>query len=91
MTTPTKVVTSTSDLIPAGLAGYSKGISGFVGLLGAILASVQPFMVPDSEWARYVGLGIAVCGAIGVYLLANTVKPVTVVNGPAVDPAPPGL
>lgn len=72
----TTTVTKTSQLTPDGIAGVSKAISGFVGLLGTVLVAIQPSFPPGSDWARWVGVGIAVCGAIGVYLVSNTFKPI---------------
>jgi uncharacterized membrane protein len=69
-------VTSTSDLTPAGLFGYAKVIAAFV---SGLLAVLVPFLPIDSDVARYVQIGIAVCGFIAVYAIPNKVEPVTVV------------
>lgn len=92
-----KIIRSTADLTPDGILGYAKALSGLVALLGTVLAAVQPSLPQDSQWARWVGLGIAVCGAFGVWALKNDVKPETVVVpsdpllgvvSPPDDPAP---
>jgi hypothetical protein len=67
-------------LVPDGPAGYRKGIVGFVGFLGAVLAAIQPLLPPGSVWAAWVGGGVALCAAVGVYLVPNRMK---------VDSAPP--
>jgi len=77
--TQARIVKSTADLTPRGIAGYSKGISSAIAALGAILAAVVPYVEPGSEWARWVGIGIAVCGALGTVLIPNPVEPVVVV------------
>lgn len=82
-----KVIRSTADLVPDGILGYAKALSGFVSLLGAVLAVLQPSLPPDSEWARWVGLGVAVCGAFGVWALKNNVQPERVIV-PGPDPQP---
>lgn len=87
--TPYNPITSTKQLIPDGIAGYRKAISAVVGLLGTVLVAVQPSLPAGSDWARWVGIGIAVCGAVGVYLAANAVKatppaPVGTADGPQI-------
>ena len=79
---------STKQLIPDGIAKYRKAISAFVGLLGTVLVAVQPSLPVGSEWARWVGIGVAVCGAVGVYLAANAVKPTPPAPVLPVDEAP---
>lgn len=81
-------ITSTADLIPRGLAGYRKSIAAVVGLLGTVLAALQPLLPDGSDWARYVGIGIAVLGAVGVYLAKNDVEPVVVEDPPGLHEAP---
>lgn len=83
MTEP-RLVTSTADLTPRGIAGYSKGIASAAALLGAILAAVVPYVDPGSDWARWVGIGIAVCGVIATVVIPNPVEPVQVVTPPDV-------
>lgn len=73
MTTPQ--ITSTAQLIPDGLKGYSKAVAAFVSLLGTVLATIEPSLPAGSQWARWVGLAVAICGAVGVYLVPNAVKP----------------
>lgn len=76
-------ITSTADLIPAGrIAGYRKAFAGWLAALGALLAAVQPLLPEGSDWARYVGLALAVLGAIGVRQLKNDVEPVEVQDTP---------
>lgn len=79
--TQARIVKSTADLTPAGLAGYAKSIGPIAGALGAILAAVVPYVEPGSDWARWVGIGIAVCGVIATIAIPNPVEPVTVVDG----------
>ena len=80
----TNVIESTADLTPDGFGGYRKAVAGFVALLGAILTAVQPMLPEGSDWARWVGLVIAACGAIGVFFAKNDVKPVAVQSSPQV-------
>lgn len=77
--TDSRTIRSTADLTPDGLAGYRKMFLAVVGLLGTILAAIQPLVLESEPWARWVGLGIAVCGAIGVLEVKNDVKPEEVV------------
>lgn len=77
--TQARIIKSTADLVPRGLAGYSKGIASAAAALGAILAAVVPYVEPGSDWARWVGIGIAVCGVIATVMIPNPVEPVVVV------------
>lgn len=77
--TEARIVKSTADLTPRGLAGYSKGIASAAAALGAILAAVVPYVEPGSDWARWVGIGIAVLGVIATVAIPNPVEPVLVV------------
>lgn len=75
MTQPDVQITSTAQLLPDGLAGYRKAVIAVVGLLGTVLAVLEPTLPAGSQWARWVGLGVAICSAVGVYLAPNAVKP----------------
>lgn len=77
-----RIIRSTADLTPAGLAGYRKAFMSVVSLLGTVLAAIQPMVLEDSPWARWIGIGIAVCGAIGVVGVKNDVQPEEVVVPP---------
>lgn len=76
------IVTSTSDLTPAGLLGYAKGIAAS---LSAILIAVVEFL-PDGDYKRWTQIAIAVLGAIATIAVPNKVQPVAVAN----PPLPPG-
>lgn len=67
------MITSTSDLTPAGVAGYAKAIAAF---LAGLLTVLVPFLPVDSDVARYVQIAVAVCGFVAVYAIPNKVEPV---------------
>lgn len=69
------VITSTADLTPAGVLGYTKALAA---LVSAVLVVVVPFFPVDSTWAHWIQGAIALCGAIAVFALPNPVRPVTV-------------
>jgi hypothetical protein len=75
MTIPTKTVTSTADLTPAGVLGYAKTIAGLVAL---VLGAIAEFLPED--WTKPVQAVIAVCGVIAVYALPNQVRAEAVVD-----------
>jgi hypothetical protein len=77
------VVTSTADLTPDGILGYTKGIAVTA---GAILVAVAEVVGEDWEYNRWLQLAIAICTIIATISLPNPVKPVTVVDA---DPPPP--
>lgn len=87
--TDARIIKSTADLTPDGLLGYAKGIAAFATLLGTALAAIVPYLNPDSHWAQWVGLTIAVCGAVATVAVPNKVKPVVVDPGPIIPPGPP--
>lgn len=68
------VVKSTSDLTPAGLLGYAKGIAAS---LSAVLIAVVEFL-PDGDYKRWTQIAIAVLGAIATIAVPNKVEPVEV-------------
>lgn len=74
--TDARIVKSTADLTPRGIAGYAKGVVNFCGLLGAALAVVVPYLDPASVWARWVGGAIAILAFIGGVAIPNAVEPV---------------
>ena len=79
----TKVVSSTSQLPPAGILGYAKGIAVS---LSAILIVVVDFL-PEGQYKSWTQGAIAVLGAIATIALPNKVEPVVVVDPPADPPA----
>lgn len=82
--TDARIVTSTADLTPRGIAGYAKAVVNFCGLLGAGLAVIVPYLDPASVWARWVGGTIAVLAFIGGIAIPNAVEPVVATPvGPA--------
>lgn len=84
------VITSTADLEPDGLAGYAKWIVAGIGFLGALLAFIEPYFPEGSDWARWLGIAIALCGWLGTYLVANVFKPVVVAPAGPADEVPGG-
>jgi hypothetical protein len=77
MTAPTGtvVIKSTSDLSPAGILGYAKGIAV---TLGAVLVAVAEVIPEDWPYKRYVQGAILLLTIIGTIGAPNAVKPVTV-------------
>ena len=65
------VITSTSDLTPAGLLGYTKGIAAVISGILVVLVPLFPL-----QYAQWIQAAILVCGAISVIVLPNPVKPV---------------
>jgi hypothetical protein len=83
-------ITSTADLAPDGVAGYTKAIyGGIVAGLTALGTAYADGQITGAEW---IGIAIAVVLAGGgVYGFANKVKPVEVVDpilGVAQPPKP---
>lgn len=72
------VVTSTTDLTPAGIAGYAKAVAAF---LSGLIVVVAPF-VTEPEVAKWFQIVAAVAGFVAVYGLPNKVVPTTVLDGP---------
>lgn len=77
---PATVITSTADLIPAGVLGYAKG---FAVTLGAILTVVASVVGEDWAYIKWIQGGILVCTIIATIVIPNPVQPVTVVQAPA--------
>lgn len=69
------MIRSTSDLIPAGAAGYAKSIAAFV---AGLLTVLVPFLPIGSTAAHYAQVAVAVCGFVAVYAVPNKVQPVLV-------------
>jgi hypothetical protein len=74
--TESRIVKSTSDLTPAGILGYAKGIAVAV---GAILVALAEVLGDDWEYNRWLQLAIAVCTVIATIAIPNPVEPVEVV------------
>jgi hypothetical protein len=87
MTQPTvKILSSTSQLTPAGILGYAKGI---VVAIGGILAIVNEQIVPDDwPYKSYLTAAISVCTLIGAVAIPNAVKEQQMVDPPLPPPAP---
>ncbi len=86
MTAPTGtvVIKSTSDLTPAGILGYAKGIAV---TLGAVLVAVAEVIPEDWTYKRYLQGAILILTIIGTIGAPNAVKPVMVPPPhPNVDP-----
>lgn len=69
-----ELITSTSNLTPAGILGYAKGIAAAI---TAALVAVIP-LLPEGDWQQWAQIVVAVLGAIAVIAVPNQVKPVTV-------------
>jgi chromate transport protein ChrA len=76
-------ISSTSDLTPAGILGYAKGL---VVALALVLETASG-LLPE-QWQTYARAVIAVLGLIAVVLTPNAVQEVHVV-APPVPPAVP--
>lgn len=74
----TRVITSTADLTPAGVLGYTKGIAAVISGILVVLVPLFPI-----QYAQWIQAAIAVCGAIAVIALPNPVKPVAVTPYPS--------
>lgn len=81
MTHAVKVVTSTTDLAPDGIWGYSKSIyAGVVAGLAALATALADGQISGLEWVFIVSAIVTAAG--GTYGLPNAVKPVAVVGTP---------
>lgn len=70
-------ISSTSDLTPAGVLGYAKGIVVALALTLESIAGLLP-----EQWQAYGRVAIAVLGLIAVVLTPNTFQELHVVPAP---------
>ena len=73
------IISSTSDLTPAGILGWTKGIAVTV---GAALTALSDILSEDWAPKRYVQAGILICTAIVTILAPNKVQRVVVADQP---------
>lgn len=75
------IVTSTAQLAPDKIMGYAKGIAFAT---GGILAGVLQAFPIDQPLLGYLQGASVLCGLIAGVAVPNAVKPVAVINPPAV-------
>lgn len=75
------IVTSTAQLTPDKIMGYAKGIAFAA---GGILAGVLQAFPIDQPLLGYLQGASVLCGLIAGVAVPNAVKPVAVINPPAV-------
>lgn len=72
------VVSSTSDLKPAGPLGYAKG---FAVTAGAFLTALSELISDDWPYKRYLQGLILLCAVVATIAIPNQVKPVVLAAG----------
>jgi hypothetical protein len=80
------ILKSTSQLTPAGILGYAKGIAVAIG--GALTIINEQLVPEDWPYKHYLTTAIAICTLIATIAIPNAVKEQQIVDPPLPPPAP---